>query len=283
MDGNVLLRILSEEKHLRFFVFLAVFALMALWEFLASRRREKIPRLKRWPSNLGLTVINVLILRLIFPSAVIGAAYWARNLGCGLFNWVEVPFGFSILFTIVAMDWMLYYQHRLFHSVPLLWKFHRMHHTDLELDVTSGTRFHIGEMLISTLIKSFFVLLLGAHPYGVFLYEVLLNATSLFEHSNIRMPGWLDNVLRLLIVTPDMHRIHHSVIPAETNSNFGFILSIWDRLLFTYRAQPKQGHDKMKIGLDIFDGEKDLALGRLLMQPFLDKNGRFAWDNLLKK
>lgn len=283
VDETHLLGIVTNERHIRLYTFLLVFILMAFWEFLASRRREKVRRLKRWPHNLILTILNTFIIRILFPSALIGVAYWAGNLGFGLFNWVEVPIEFSIIFTVVAMDWVVYYQHRIFHSVPLLWKFHRMHHTDLEMDVTTGTRFHIGEMILSMLIKSFFVLLLGAHPFGVFLYEVISNASLLFNHSNVRMPRWLDKILRLLIVTPDMHRVHHSVIPAETNSNFGFILSIWDRLLFTYRAQPKQGHDKMKIGLDIFDNEKDLTLNRLLIQPFLDEKGRFAWSNLLQK
>jgi sterol desaturase/sphingolipid hydroxylase (fatty acid hydroxylase superfamily) len=282
MLERTLTALLVHEKIARLFCFLGVFVLMALWEWLASRRPEKTSRVLRWPHNLGLTVLNTFVLRVLFPSAAVGAAYWAQRLRFGLFNLEDVPPVFAVVFTVVALDWVLYYQHRAFHAVPLFWKFHRMHHTDLEVDVTTGTRFHPLEMILSMLIKSFFILLLGAPPVGVFLFELVLSVSSLFSHSNARMPGWLDKALRLLIVTPDMHRVHHSAAPAETNSNFGFILSIWDRLLFTYRGQPRQGHDKMKIGLDVFDGEKDLALNQLLIQPFLDKNGRFAWGNLLK-
>jgi sterol desaturase/sphingolipid hydroxylase (fatty acid hydroxylase superfamily) len=275
--------IMVHERHLRLLGFVAVFILMALWEFLAARRKEKIPRMERWPHNLALTLLNTFVIRVLFPSTAIGAAYWASSLRFGLFHWVEVPPLFASIFTVVAMDWVVYYQHRVFHAYPLFWKFHRMHHTDLEVDVTTGVRFHTGEMLLSMLIKSFFILLLGAPPAGAFLFEVILNASSLFTHSNIRMPAWLDKILRLVIVTPDMHRVHHSVIPAETNSNFGFNLSVWDRLLGTYQAQPKEGHEKMKIGLDVFHDEKYLPVNMLLEQPFLDKSGKFAWDNLMRE
>lgn len=283
MDWNAQLAVLGHERNIRFYWFLGTFALMVLWEFQASRRKEKIPRMERWPHNLALTILNAVITRLLFPSAVIGAAYLAKSQNFGLFQWVEVPWAFSVVFTLVAMDWMVYYQHRAFHAIPLFWKFHRTHHTDLEVDVTTGVRFHTGEMILSMLIKSFFVLLLGAPAFGVFLFELILNVSSLFTHSNVRMPAWLDKILRSLIVTPDMHRVHHSVIPLETNSNFGFNLSIWDRLLGTYRAQPKEGHEKMKIGLDVFHDEKYLPVNMLLEQPFLDKSGKFGWNNILQE
>ncbi len=274
---------LAHERTARLDVFLVVFLGMALWETLASRRKESIGRLKRWPHNLALTLLNTVLVRVVFPAATVGAALGAQRTRFGLFNWVEVPPGFALVFSVVAMDWVLYYQHRAFHAFPLLWKFHRTHHTDLEVDVTTGVRFHPAEMLISMLVKCSFVALLGAPPGAAFLFEALLNATSLFSHSNARLPGWLDRVLRLLIVTPDMHRVHHSVIPSETNSNFGFNLSIWDRLLMTYRAQPKEGHEKMRIGLDVFNEEKYLPVNKLLEQPFLDKSGKFAWNNLIRE
>lgn len=273
----------SDERNLRLYGFLIVFGLMALWEWLAPRRKEQTARSGRWPGNLGLTLINTLVIRVVFPSAAVGAAYLARRIQFGLFNWLEIFPAFTVWYTVVAMDLVVYYQHRFFHAVPLCWKFHRLHHSDLEVDVTTGARFHTLEMLLSMLIKSFFILLLGAPPAGVFLFELLLNATSLFSHSNVRIPLWLDKILRVLIVTPDMHRVHHSVLPAETNSNFGFGLSIWDRLLGTYRAQPKEGQEKMRIGLDVFNDEKYLPIRKLLEQPFLDKAGRFGWGNLTQE
>lgn len=270
----------ANERNLRLYGFIAVFVLMVLWEWLAPRREQQVPRTQRWPGNLGLTLINTLVIRVLFPSAAVGAAYLAQNQRFGLFNWVELLPAFTVWFTVVVMDWVVYYQHRLFHAVPLFWKFHRLHHTDLEVDVTTGVRFHTLEMFLSMLIKSFFILLLGAPPAGVFLFEFLLNASSLFNHSNVRLPLWLDKTLRLLIVTPDMHRVHHSVVPAEANSNFGFNLSVWDRFLGTYRPQPKEGHEKMKLGLDVFHDEKYLPILKLLEQPFLDETGRFGWGNL---
>jgi sterol desaturase/sphingolipid hydroxylase (fatty acid hydroxylase superfamily) len=181
------------------------------------------------------------------------------------------------------MDHMVYYLHRVYHAVPWLWKIHRTHHTDPEVDITTGGRFHTFEFLITLMFKWAVVLLLGAPLYGIFLFELLLNAGSVFSHSNVRMPRFLDRPLRLLIVTPDMHRIHHSVIPAETNSNFGFILTWWDRLLGTYRAEPQKGQEGMELGLGIFNQQADLQVDRLLLQPFLDKDGRFALNNLAKK
>ncbi len=283
MDWNAQLAALDHEKYIRLYWFLGTFALMAFWEFRGARRKEKIPRKERWPHNLALTVLNALVLRMLFPAAAIGAAYLAQSQQFGLFNWVEVPALFSVLFTLVVMDWVVYYQHRAFHAFPLFWKFHRMHHTDLEVDVTTGLRFHTVEMAASMLVKSFFVLLLGAPAFGVFIFELVLNVSSLFSHSNVRMPDWLDRALRFLVVTPDMHRVHHSILPAETNSDFGFIFSLWDRLLGTYRAQPKEGHEKMKVGLDVFHDEKYLPVLMLLEQPFLDKGGKFAWNNPLKE
>lgn len=275
--------ILFHEKLVRLGCFLAVFALMALWETLASRREEKFSRILRWPHNLGLTLLNTFILRLLFPAAAMGAAYLSGRLGFGLFNWTPVPGAFEVVFTVVVMDWILYYQHRLYHAVPLFWKFHRAHHTDLEMDVTTAFRFHPFEPLFTTLVQSALVMVLGAPPIGVFYFAVIQNAVTLFSHSNVRVPAWLDKALRWVIVTPDMHRIHHSVIPAEFNSNFGFIFTFWDRLLFTYRPTAKAGAENMKLGLDVFNGEKYLNIVELLKLPLLDNQGRFAWNNLTRQ
>ncbi len=276
------MRLISNEPYIRFYCFFAVFILMAFWEQKASRRKEKVPRVLRWPNNLGLGFLNHYFIRALLP----GAALWAANLAIrsrfGLFQWVDVPETFSVWFTVVILDWVSYYQHRAFHDIPLLWKIHRMHHTDLEVDLTTGTRFHTLEILVSLLVKSLAVFLLGAPLAGVFLFELVLNASTLFNHSNVRIPAFLEKSLRLVFVTPDMHRIHHSTIPSETNSNFGFIFCVWDKLFKTYRPQPRDGQENMKLGLEFLRDSKYLALTQLLKIPFLDSDGRFKWDNLTK-
>ncbi len=267
------------ERNVRLYFFCAVFVLMAFWEQRASRRKEKVPRVLRWPNNLGLGFLNHYFIRALFP----GTALWAANVALrnrfGLFQWVEVPPNFSIWFTVVVLDWMVYYQHRIFHAMAPLWKIHRMHHTDLEVDLTTGTRFHTFEILITLVTKWGIILILGAPTTGVLLFELILNGTTLFNHSNIRIPAFLEKTLRLVFVTPDMHRIHHSALPPETNSNFGFIFSFWDRLFRTYRPQPQDGQEKMKLGLEFLRDSKYLALWQLFKTPFLDKDGHFAWGN----
>jgi sterol desaturase/sphingolipid hydroxylase (fatty acid hydroxylase superfamily) len=283
MPEPPLMNLILNQWNVRLYCFFAVFVLMAFWEQKASRRKEKIPRVLRWPNNLGLGFLNHIFIRVLFP----GAALWTANLalqkGFGLFHWVEVPPTFSICLTVVLLDWVLYYQHRAFHAIPLLWKMHRMHHTDLEVDVTTGARFHTFETIVSLIIRSVAILVLGAPLAGVLLFELILNAAILINHSNIRIPALLEKWLRLVLVTPDMHRIHHSTIPTETNSNFGFIFSFWDRLLGTYRPQPQDGQEKMKLGLEFLHDSKYLALWELLKIPFLDDDGHFAWNNLMKK
>jgi sterol desaturase/sphingolipid hydroxylase (fatty acid hydroxylase superfamily) len=278
-----LMNLVANERNIRLYLFLAVFILMALWEQKSSRRKEKIPRVLRWPNNLGLGFLNHYFFRVLFP----GAALWTANLalqnGFGLFQWVEVPPAFSICLTVILLDWVLYYQHRAFHAFPLLWKMHRTHHTDLEVDVTTGTRFHLLETLVSLIIKSVAILVLGAPVAGVFLFELILSASNLFNHSNIRIPVLLEKLLRLVWVTPDMHLIHHSALTMETNSNFGFVSSIWDRLFGTYRPQPRDGQEKMRLGLEFLRDSKYLALWELLKIPFFDDAGHFAWNNLMKK
>lgn len=240
---------MEHEAALRLTAFLGVFALMAAWEWLAPRRALALPRRARWPANLGIIAIGTVLVRLIFPAAAVGAALGAEARGWGLFNAVELPYALAVAASVVLLDFAIWLQHRVFHAVPALWRLHRVHHADLGVDVTTGLRFHPVEILLSMLIKFAVIALIGAPALAVVLFEIALNAGSLFNHGNVRLPIALDRVLRLVFVTPDMHRVHHSVIPAETNSNFGFSFSFWDRLAGTYRAQPREGHEGMTLGL----------------------------------
>ena len=221
----------------------------------------------RWTNNLGLVVIDTIVLRLSFPILAVGLAVIAQDRGWGLFNVIEAPGWVAILVSIIVLDLVIYLQHVMFHAVPALWRLHRMHHADLEFDVTTGLRFHPVEILLSMGIKLAVVMALGPPAVAVLIFEVLLNATAMFNHSNIRLPMLVDRFLRLIVVTPDMHRVHHSIIPEETNSNFGFNLPWWDRLLGTYKAQPKAGHEGMTIGIEQFRTGRDLWLDRMLVQP----------------
>jgi sterol desaturase/sphingolipid hydroxylase (fatty acid hydroxylase superfamily) len=259
--------ILATEPQLRLVVFLGVLVAMALWEVAAPRRRQEIPRVIRWTNNLGLVVIDTIALRLSFPILAVGLAALAQDSGWGLFNIIAVPGWAAILISIIVLDLVIYLQHVMFHAVPALWRLHRMHHADLEFDVTTGLRFHPVEILLSMGIKLAVVLALGPPAVAVLIFEVLLNATAMFNHSNVRLPTFADRILRLIVVTPDMHRVHHSTLPEETNSNFGFNLPWWDRLLGTYKAQPKAGHEGMSIGIEQFRTTRDLWLDRMLVQP----------------
>ena len=259
--------ILATEPQLRLIVFLGVLVAMALWELAAPRRRQEIPRVIRWTNNLGLVVIDTIVLRLSFPILAVGLAVIAQDRGWGLFNIFEAPGWVAVLVSIVILDLVIYLQHVMFHAVPMLWRLHRMHHADLEFDVTTGLRFHPVEILLSMGIKLAVVMALGPPAVAVLIFEVLLNATAMFNHSNVRLPTFVDRVLRLIVVTPDMHRVHHSIRPEETNSNFGFNLPWWDRLLGTYKAQPKAGHEGMSIGIEQFRTRRDLWLDRMLVQP----------------
>ena len=246
----------------------AMFAVMAAWEVMAPRRPLAAGRLSRWPSNFGIVVVDALLVRLIVPTAVVGAALYAAGHGLGLFHWLNLLLSVAALAGFLILDLVIYAQHVVFHRVPWLWRLHRMHHADLDIDVSTGLRFHPFEILISLAIKIATVIAFGIPPVAVIVFEVVLNATSLFNHSNVRMPPWLDRVVRMLVVTPDMHRVHHSVDSREHNSNFGFNLPWWDRLFRTYRPQPAAGHDGMTIGLPVFRDRKELRLDRLLTQPF---------------
>ncbi|SME97125.1 Sterol desaturase/sphingolipid hydroxylase, fatty acid hydroxylase superfamily [Tistlia consotensis] len=259
--------LLANEPWIRLGAFLGVLAVMMAWELAAPRRRRAIPRLLRWSGNLGVVLLDTLLLRLVFPVAAVGLAALAGQRGWGLLNAVEVPAWLAFGLSLLALDLAIYLQHVLFHAVPALWRLHRMHHADLEFDVTTGLRFHPLEILLSMGIKLAVVAALGPPAAAVLVFEVLLNATAMFNHSNVRLPLALDRVLRLLVVTPDMHRVHHSIHPSETNSNFGFNLPWWDRLLGTYQAQPREGHEAMTLGIEQFRTPGDLRLDRMLVQP----------------
>lgn len=260
--------LLTHETTLRLSVFMAVLVGMMIWEVAAPRRRREIPRVIRWTNNLGVVVIDTIILRLSFPILAVGLALLANERGWGLFNIFDLPLWLAVLVSLIVLDLAIYMSHVLFHHVPILWRLHRMHHADLELDVTSGLRFHPIEILMSMALKLAVVAALGAPAVAVLLFEVILNAAAMFNHSNIKLPARVDRLLRLVLVTPDMHRVHHSVLPEETNSNFGFNLPWWDWLFGTYRAQPKEGHDGMTIGVEQFRTTRDLWLDRMLLQPF---------------
>jgi sterol desaturase/sphingolipid hydroxylase (fatty acid hydroxylase superfamily) len=259
--------ILMNEPLIRIAFFLAILLAMALWEVAAPRRRREIPRLIRWSNNLAVVIIDTLLVRLIFPIVAVGLAVIAQERGWGLFNVFDVPAWIAIIVSLLALDLAIYLQHVMFHAVPALWRLHRMHHADLEFDVSTGLRFHPVEILLSMGIKLAVVAALGPPALAVLVFEVLLNATSMFNHSNIRVPARFDRWLRLFVVTPDMHRVHHSIHPSETNSNFGFNLPWWDRLLGTYRPQPREGHETMIIGIEQFRTRRDLWLDRMLIQP----------------
>jgi sterol desaturase/sphingolipid hydroxylase (fatty acid hydroxylase superfamily) len=267
--------ILSSEPLIRLAAFAGVFAAMAAWELLAPRREQRIGRAVRWPGNIGVVVLDTVLVRLVFPTTAVGLALVAESRGWGLLHAIGTPAWASVAIAVLALDLAIYLQHVLFHAVPALWRVHRMHHADLEFDVTTGARFHPIEILLSMGIKLGVVAALGAPALGVLIFEVLLNATSMFNHSNARMPASLDRVLRWIVVTPDMHRVHHSIVARETNSNFGFNLPWWDRLFGTYRAQPAAGHEGMTIGIEQFRDPAEQRLDRMLTQPFRDEDGRY--------
>ncbi|MHB1348403.1 MAG: sterol desaturase family protein [Desulfobulbaceae bacterium] len=260
--------IIDHEVLLRLSFFLGIFVSMASWETLSPRRSLSQSKRVRWANNLGLTLLNTFLLRLVFPVAAAGIALHAANRGWGLLNGLPLPGLLGGVLALLFLDLAIYSQHLLFHKVPLLWRLHRMHHTDLDLDVTSGFRFHPLEILLSMAIKMGIVVSIGAPAWSVILFEVLLNGTSLFNHANIALPLQADRLLRLAIVTPDMHRVHHSVIIRETDSNFGFNFPWWDRLFGTYRAQPAAGHTKMALGLANYRDAKWLKLRWMLAVPF---------------
>ncbi len=241
--------ILNHEPAIRLGCFLGAFALIAVGELLAPRRAPTLTRAMRWPANLGLTALNTLLVRLLFPLAAVGAAAFAAARGWGLLNYLEVPLVLELPVALLALDLLIYLQHVMMHAVPALWRLHRVHHADLDYDLTTGVRFHPLEILLSMVVKCAAILALGPPAVAVLVFEVLLNTSSLFNHGNLRLPAGVDRALRWLLVTPDMHRVHHSVAADEANSNFGFNLPWWDHLLGTYRDQPRAGHLDMTVGI----------------------------------
>lgn len=262
--------LLASEGTLRLAFFLAVLVAMALLEALFPRRPREISRLFRWSNNFAIVVLDSVLVKLCFPLLAVAVALVAADRGWGLFNLsllVDVPVWLAIALSILILDLVIYAQHVLFHRVPALWRLHRVHHTDLDFDVTTGIRFHPIEIILSMGIKLLLVILLGPPAVAVLIFEILLNAAAMFNHSNLKIPLGFDRVIRLLMVTPDMHRVHHSVITRETNSNYGFFISWWDRAFGTYIDQPEKGHEGMTIGIEEFRAPKDMRLDQLLLQP----------------
>ncbi len=263
--------VLAHEPVLRFAAFVSVFAVMAFWEIRAPRRSLSMERRRRWSGNIGIALINTLLLRLIFPTAAVGMAVLCELRGWGLLPILGIPPPLGIVLAVLLLDLAVYLQHVVFHAVPVLWRLHRMHHADLEFDITTGIRFHPIEILLSMAIKIGVVGALGAPALAVLIFEILLNATTMFNHGNVHIPLRLDRGLRWLLVTPDMHRVHHSVVRRETNSNFGFTLAWWDRMFGTYRDQPETGHEAIRIGIEAFRNPRELRLDRMLVQPLQDE------------
>jgi len=269
--------VMQYEPAIRLGFFFGMLVIMALWEIVAPRRALTVSKAVRWANNLGLVFFNSFLLRLIFPAAAVGVAAFAAENGWGLLNYYELPVVLAVLLSIVAMDFIIYLQHVLVHAVPALWRLHRVHHADLDYDVTTGARFHPIEIILSMLIKFATIVVLGPPVVAVVIFEVILNALAMFNHGNVRLPLGLDHVLRLVIVTPDMHRVHHSVEDNEANSNFGFNLSIWDRIFGTYIAQPRGGHEGMTIGIHKYRDPKQVdQLPGMLALPFIGKITGYA-------
>ncbi|MEE9300326.1 MAG: sterol desaturase family protein [Alphaproteobacteria bacterium] len=274
---------LAHEPTIRLAAFLGLLALIAVWEALRPRRALAAPKTPRWLSNFGLVALDSLVLRFAFPLLAIDLALTAEERGFGLFNLVPAPRWLAIVATVLVLDLVIYLQHRAFHAVPLLWRLHMVHHTDRGFDVSTGVRFHPVEITLSMGIKMAIVALLGAPASGVLVFEVFLSATSLFNHGNVFLLPAVDRYLRLIVVTPDMHRVHHSIDPVETNSNYGFNLPWWDRLFGSYRAQPAAGHERMTIGLEQFPEARRLLLHHLLILPFSGRTGRYPAGRYRKR
>lgn len=265
---------MAHESFIRLAAFLSIFIAVAVWESLSPRRQLTTPKTRRWVSNIIITLLGTALVRGIFP--VLAVTFAANETNLGILNHVPLPFVLKVIIGVFAFDLIIYFQHVMFHTVPVLWRLHMMHHADLDIDVTTGLRFHPIEVFLSMGIKIAAVIFIGPPVLAVILFEILLNGTSMFNHGNIRIPREIDRILRFIVVTPDMHRVHHSVVIRETNSNFGFNFPLWDRLFRTYRPQPAAGHEKMVIGLSQFRDHKLLTLPRLLLLPFTGDPGLYS-------
>ena len=268
---------LTNEATIRLAAFFGVFAVMAAWEVAAPRRVRLHTRLARWSANLGLVVFNTVLLRLLFPFAGVAFAALAAQRGWGLLNNLDLPGWLALVLAVVAMDFAIWLQHVMVHAVPVLWRLHQVHHADPDYDVTTGARFHPVEIILSMLIKFAVIAVIGVPAAAVLVFEVLLNATAMFNHGNVKLPAGIDAPLRLLLVTPDMHRVHHSTDNAEANSNFGFNLSVWDRLFGTYRAQARLPQERMEIGVSGLTGDaRCVSFTGMLAIPFTHDGGDYA-------
>ena len=264
--------VIENEKYVRMGFFFGMLLLIGLWEILAPKRALTVSKTVRWINNLGLVFFNTFLLRVLFPAAAVGLASLAAANGWGAFNYYEIPLWLTLTASVIIMDLVIYLQHVMVHAVPLLWRLHRVHHADLDYDVTTGSRFHPLEIIFSMLVKFAAILLLGPPVIAVIVFEIILNATAMFNHGNIGLPKSLDKILRLFLVTPDMHRVHHSVEDDEANSNFGFSLPWWDRIFGTYRDQPRGGHVDMTIGIHKYRDPKQVSwLPGMLNLPFVGK------------
>ncbi len=265
---------MGHETIARLSAFFGILIIMACWQALAPRRPLKFAY-RRWPANLGIVLLDGLLIRLLMPAGAVGVAAWCGHANFGVMHWLNVPYAWSIIMMVVVLDGIIYAQHVLFHAIRPLWRLHMVHHADQDIDVTTGLRFHPVEILLSMLIKMAAVALLGAPMLAVVLFEIILNGMAMFNHANVRLPLRLDAMLRLILVTPDIHRVHHSIIRTETNSNFGFNLSIWDRIFGSYQAQPRDGHDDMTIGLTQYQMEQSGSLVWMLALPFTGRSGDY--------
>lgn len=266
----------EHEAAIRFICFAGIFTLVGLAEAAIPRRPLTTSKWKRWFANLGIVFIDTAVVRLLFPAGAVGIAFWTQAQGWGILSRTSWPYWLEVALAVLLLDFIIYLQHVMFHAVPSLWRLHMMHHADLDYDLTTGTRLHPIEIIISMFIKASAILVLGAPPLSVIVFEIILNGTAMFNHGNFFIPLAVDRALRWIVVTPDMHRVHHSVFPSETNSNYGFNLPWWDRLLGTYRPQPRLGHDGMTIGLNQFREPGKLTLPHLLIMPFVGKQGAYA-------
>jgi len=265
------------DQELRTYAFISIISMVILWEFMANKRPLQQSKVKRWLNNFGLIAVDTVVVKLLLPAGAFGVAIWAEDKGYGLLNNIDIsPLAVTVV-TVIVLDMIIYWQHRLFHVVPMFWRLHQVHHADRDIDVSTGLRFHPIEILLSMLIKFAAVIALGAPAAAVVVFEVILNGMAMFNHGNIRLPKALDSMIRLLFVTPDMHRVHHSIFKHETNSNYGFNLSIWDKIFGSYHAQPDLGHDKMTIGLEQYQGNTPTSsLLWMLKLPFTQSGGMYS-------
>ena len=271
---------MGSEILIRLGFFLGIFVLIGIWELAGAKRRLTVSKTERWLNNLGIILLDSVLVKVLFPLAAMGVAVAAGQNGWGLLNYLKVPFFPAVIIGVLFLDMVIYLQHLMFHAVPAFWRLHMVHHADLDFDVTTALRFHPVEIILSMGIKMAVVAALGPPVVAVLLFEIILNGTAMFNHGNIRLPVNIDRILRLLIVTPDMHRVHHSVIIREANSNFGFNFPWWDRLFGTYRDQPVAGHEGMTIGLSQFRQPEALRLHKLLLLPFTGNPGHYSLSRI---